>query len=96
MLRDNFLVKVEENSGRIPVNLSEDLAAFPQPDFNWTKDGLPLTGPTLTYSSVTFITVTRTDTGNYTVSARNFVLGSSTEQVGNDIGSFYLDVLCKL
>ena len=96
MLRDNFLVKVEENSGRIPVDLNEDSAAFPQSDFTWTKDGLPLTGPTLTYSSVTFTTVTRADTGNYTVSATNFVLGSSTEQVGSDTGSFYLDVLCKL
>ena len=95
-LRDNFLVRVEEDNGRVPVNLTMGTAAFPEPTFSWTRDGLPLTGPGLTYSSVTFDNVRRTDAGNYTVSATNFILNSTTEQVGNDMGSFYLDVLCKL
>lgn len=96
MVRDKILLKVEENSGRILVNLSEGLAAFPEPTFQWSKDGKPLNGPVLTYNSVTFNNVRRSDAGNYTVVATNFVLNSITEPVGNDIGGFYLDVLCKL
>ena len=96
-LRDNFLVRIEERSENVPVDLRQEPAAFPEPTlFSWTKDGQPLTGLPLTYSSVTFGTVRRTDAGKYTVSATNFVIGSSTEQVGNDTGSFCLDVICKL
>ena len=97
MIRDNVLLKVRENSGRIPVNLSEGLAAFPEPTFQWTKDGESLNGPILTYNSVMFSSVRRADAGNYTVLATNSKLNSTTpKQVGNDTGSFYLDVLCKL
>lgn len=95
-MHDNILLKVEENNGRISVNLSESTAAFPEPTFNWTKDGQPLTGFDLTCSTLTFDNVKRIDSGQYTVSATNFVINSTTEQVGNDTGSFYLDVLCKL
>ena len=94
-MRDNFLVRVEENNGRVPVNLTKGTTAFPEPTFSWTRDGQLLIGPDLTYSSVTFENVRRMDAGNYTVSATNFILNSTTEQVGNDTGSFYLDVLCK-
>ena len=96
MIQDNIMLKVEENSGSIPVSLSEGLAAFPNPTFQWTKDGVRLNGPALTYSSVTFDIVTREDAGNYTVLATNFLLNSMTEVIGNDIGSFYLDIFCKL
>ena len=97
MLRDNVLLKVRENSGRIPVNISVRLAAFPEPAFQWSKDGQPLSGsrPVLTYDSVTFDNAMRSDAGNYTVVVTNYVLNSTTEQVGNDTGSFSLDVLCK-
>jgi hypothetical protein len=97
-LRDQFLVKVEETQESITVDLFQEPAAFPQPSsFEWFKDGLPLTGfDQLTSSNVTFDAIKRTDAGNYTVLARNFALGAgSMEQVGNDTGSFYLDVLCK-
>ena len=98
MLRDDVVLKVRENGGRIPVNISEGLAAFPEPTSQWSKDGRPLDGsrPELTYSTVTFDNVRRSDAGNYTAAATNFELDSTTEQVGNDTGSFYLDVLCKL
>ena len=96
MLRNSILLKVEESSGRILVNLSEGLAAFPEPTYQWRRDGQPLSGPTLNYNSVTFNNVRRTDAGNYTVVATNFVLNSTTEQVGKNIGGFHLDVLCKL
>ena len=83
----------------ISIDLYQGPAAFPQPTlFDWNKDGQPVrAGLLLTYTSVTFDTVRRVDTGNYSVSATNFVLPGSpgTDQVGNDTGSFYLDVICK-
>ena len=98
-LRNNILLRIQENQVNIPIDLYQDPAAFPQPTlFNWNKDGQPLrTDLLLTYSSVTFDTVSRVDAGNYRVSATNFVLPGSpgTNQVGNDTGSFYLDVICK-
>ena len=95
MLQDNILVRLVEDGSAIAVNLSKDLAPFPQPSFNWTKDGRLLSSPALTYSSVTFDSIRRVDAGIYNVSAINFVL-NSTDQVGSDTGSFYLDVLCEL
>ena len=90
------MVKIEENSRNVPVDLREDPPPFPEPtSFNWRKDGQPLVGLALTYSNVTFTTIERQDTGNYTVIATNFVLDDPTQQVGNDTGSFYLDVICK-
>ena len=100
-MQDDFLVKIEEGSGNITVNLRQDPTAFPEPTlFSWSKDGQPLSATelTLTYSSVTINTVRRADAGNYTVTATNFILpGSPVEnQVSNDTGSFYLEVICKL
>ena len=80
----------------VPVDLTEGFAAFPEPSFSWTRNGQPFTAPGLNYSTVVFDNVKREDAGNYNVSATNFILNSTTEQVGNDTGSFYLDVLCKL
>ena len=102
MLRDNnILLKLEEGSGRILVNISEGMAAFPEPSFQWSRNGQPLSGMhmsglVLTYDSITFNDVRRTDAGNYTVVATSYFLNSTTELVGNDISDFYLDVLCKL
>ena len=83
----------------VPVDLLLEPVVFPQPfKFEWLKDGQPLrqSGLTTTYSSVTFTSVMRTDAGNYTVNATNFLLDDSTQPVGSDTGSFYLDVVCKL
>ena len=92
-------MKVLENSQNVTIDLHQEPAAFPEPTlFNWKKDRQPLADQAvLTYSNVTFGTVRRADTGNYTVAATNFVLPGSPEnnQVGNDTGSFYLDVICK-
>lgn len=91
------MVRIEENHENVVVDLRQEPPAFPPPtSFIWTKDGRPLSGHVLTYSSVTFATVRRTDAGKYSVSATNFVSGSSTEQVGSDTGSFCMDVICKL
>ena len=92
-------MKLQEGELNVPIDLLLAPVAFPQPSkFEWLKDGQPLreSGVTTTYSSVTFTSVMRTDAGNYTVNATNFLLDNSTQQVGIDTGSFYLDVVCKL
>ena len=99
-LQDDILVKIEEGSRNITVDLLQDSAAFPEPTlFSWSKDGQPLSATelTLTYSSVTINTVRRADAGNYTITATNFVLPDIplVNQLSNDTGSFYLDIICK-
>ena len=91
-------MRIEENSLNVPIDLRQEPAAFPEPTFfRWYKNGQHLTEADriLTYSNVTFSTVRRDDAGNYTVSATNYVIGN-IDQVGNDTGSFFLDVICKL
>jgi hypothetical protein len=95
-LQDNLRLNVVENTDSVPVELSRSPAAFPEPAlFNWSKDGEVFNSPSLTYSSITFTPLRRSDTGNYMVSASNYVIDSNTEQVGNDTGSFFLNVICK-
>ena len=92
------MVRIEENSENVQVDLRQVPAAFPEPTmFTWYRSGQELISLPRTYSNVTFATIRRADAGNYTVSATNFVLPGSpgTMQVGNDTGSFYLDVICK-
>ena len=100
-LQDDFLVKIEEGSRNITIDLHQDPAAFPEPTlFSWSKNGQPLSASdlTLTYSNVTIDTVRRADAGNYTVTATNFILPDIplANQLSNDMGGFYLDVICKL
>ena len=96
---DNFVVKLQEKADvNVPVDLRQDPPAFPEPtDFTWMRNGQPSlrSGLTTTYSNVTFDSVVRSDAGNYTVTATNFLLNDSNRPVGGDSGSFYLDVLCK-
>ena len=75
------------------------LAAFPEPSFEWLIGGQPLirrNGIITSYSSIIFGSLMRSDSGNYTVNTMNYLLNNVTQPVGNDTGSFYLDVLCKL
>ena len=87
-----------EGYADITVDLLQDPAPFPEPRiFTWSKDGqLLLADISHTYSNMTFPSVRRNNTGNYTVSATNFLLDNSSQELGSDTGSFYLDVLCKL
>ena len=97
-MQDNFSVKIQEGDLNVPIDLFQEPAAFPEPsDFEWLVGGQPLkqNGITTTYSSVIFGSVMQSDTGNYTVTATNFILDNATQPVGSDTGSFYLDVLCK-
>ena len=100
MLRDrNITLRVLEGSRNFLINISQNPTTFPEEtvSFTWTRDGQPLStglgGLSLTYSSVTFSSVTRQDSGNYSVFASNVVEG---REVGNDTGSFRFDVICKL
>ena len=100
-LRDNFMVLIEENSENVQIDIGLDPEPFPMDtlSFSWTKNGQPLSGGSglaLTYSSVTFATIERSDSGEYAVSASNHVTGHLSQQIGNDTGRFSLDVICKL
>ena len=81
-MRDNFVLRMEENRfSDVPIDLQQDPAVFPEPIlFEWMKDGDRLTnsnGISLTYSNVTFQSITRGNRGNYSVFATNFVTNSS-------------------
>ena len=93
------MVRLQEGSEvNVPVDLRQDPLAFPEPtDFTWMRNGQPSlrSGLTTTYSNVTFDSVMRSDAGNYTVTATNFLLNDFSRPIGSDSGSFYLDVLCK-
>ena len=99
LLRDNNCsLKILEGDLNILIDLLKEPTAFPEPsDFEWLLDGQPLRGNGITtsYSSVLFASVMRTDAGNYTVNATNFLLDNSSQPVGSDTGSFHLDVVCK-
>ena len=91
-------MKIQEGDANIPIDLRQDPAPFPEPRiFNWSKDGQPLSDDlNVTYSTITFPLVTRNNAGNYMVSATNFLLSNdSSQQLGSDAGTFYLDVLCE-
>ena len=89
-------MKVEENSLNVAIDLRQPPAAFPEPTtYTWYKNGQPLSHFHQTFSSVTVPSVQRSDVGNYSVFVANFVFASSMQQVGNDTGSFYLDVICE-
>ena len=96
-LRKDLIVKIQEGDANIPIDLRQDPASFPEPSiFNWSKDGQPLSADfNVTYSTLTFPLVARNSTGNYTVSAINFLLGNLSQQLWSDTGTFYLDVLCE-
>ena len=98
-MRKTFHVRIQEGDKEVTIDLGQDPAPFPEPSiFNWSKDGQQLWDDhniSLTDSNVTFLLVTRNISGNYTVNATNFLLDNTAQQVGSDVGSFYLDVLCK-
>ena len=98
MLLDGLMFRLAENSLNVSVDLSQAPAAFPKPtSYTWTKNGIQLSGapPLLTYSTITFPLISRSDAGSYVVSAINFVLGNNSVLIGSDTGSFRLDVICK-
>ena len=94
-MQDDLMLRIVENSLNVPVDLSRNPVGFPEPtSFSWTRNGVKLSDPTLTFSRIFFPTVSRSSAGQYEVSATNFVL-DGTQQIGSDTGSFVLDVICK-
>ena len=99
ILQDGLMFMIVENSSNVLVDLSQDSAAFPEPVlYNWTRNDVQLSSPSsvLTYSTITFPSVSRSDAGSYVVSATNFVLDNDTVPIGSDTGSFSMDVICKI
>ena len=97
MLMEDRTIRFQEGVNDVAVNLEEGRSAFPTPMFEWTQNGQPAmngSGRVFGYPSLTISSVARTDRGMYTLSARNFELGT-TNEIGNDAGTFTLDVLCK-
>ena len=95
------MVRIEENSRNVPVNIGLCPEPFPLDtlSFSWTRNGQPLSGGSglaLTYSTVMFSTIGRSDSDVYSVSASNYIIDDPLQQIGNDTGSFILDVICKL
>ena len=91
------MVRVVENSRNFPIDISQEPTAFPTDtvSFEWTRGVRPLIsdpGVSLTYFTVTFSNIDRQDSGNYFVFASNVV---EDREVGNDTGSFNLNVICK-
>lgn len=100
-LQDNLLIKLKENTRNVIIDLLEEPAPVPIPEFvYWEKDGRPPSRSnriSLTYSSMTFDTIRREDVGNYTVFAANRLTLTpyGFYIAGSDTGSFYLDVICN-
>ena len=95
-LHKNLIVRLQDGDVNIPVDLHRDPAPFPEPDiFNWSKDGQLLGDVSATYSTLIFSTVTKNSSGKYTVTATNFLLDNSSQQLGSDTGSIFVDVLCE-
>lgn len=97
-LYQNLLLRIREDDEDITINLNQNPAVFPKPrTFKWSKDGKLLSADlNVTYFSVTFSSVRKSDAGNYTVYVANFLLENSSQQIENVTGSFVLDVICKL
>ena len=90
-------MRVLEGKRNVPIDLALDPPAYPIPSsFSWMIDRESLnTSPALTYSTATFDTIERLDSGDYAVNATNFIPDNPTQQIGSDTGSFTLDVICK-
>ena len=89
------MVRILEKSRNVSIDLAVGPLPFPLDtiSFNWSRDGrLLATDQMLTYSGVTFSIIERTDSGTYFVETVNAVNGV---QLGNDTGSFTLDVISK-
>lgn len=75
-------------------------AAFPYPQtLRWTRDGAEVGNSThvmLGYPEATFTNVSRSDAGQYVVTATNYQLDDPSKQIGTAIGRFELKVTCTL
>lgn len=98
-LATGLIGEVVEGRG-FSLDLSRGRDPFPYPrDFQWTRnDGAPLRNASRVswgYPSVVIRNVSRTDRGQYSLSAINYRLDNPSEEIGRETGSFQLDVLCE-
>ena len=81
------------------LNLGTGHDPYPYPrSFTWTKNGVQLRNNSkfaLVYPSVLFFSVSRHDSGNYSLNASNYRFDSRDVEVGRAIGSARLNVLCE-
>ena len=95
------MVQIEENSENVRIEIGLDPEPFPLDTLSssWTRNGQQLTdesgGLALTFSSVTFAMIERSDSGEYFMSASNHAIGNPSQQIGSDTGGFSVDVICK-
>ena len=86
----NEVFRVDLSAGNTP--------AFPFPIFTWSRAGgeavVNMTGRVYGYPSVSIESVQPSDIGYYNLTAINYLHDGITE-LGNDSGSFYLDILCE-
>ena len=97
-LRDGEVIRFQRGARNVEVNLESGRPAFPQPTFEWTKDDQNISnssGGVFGYPTLTIYTVDMSDSGLYTLAARNNFLEEPFDEIGNDTGSFTLDVVCK-
>ena len=100
----------EFTADSVTVRGTPEAFPTPPQFYQWSKGGVDLsdsTDTTYEYPTVTFDSVLREDAGTYVLTARNyeceewalsppdFTCTQSSVLIGNDTGSFVLDVLCK-
>ena len=99
-MEDSRVLVAAEGGTVTTVTLGQDPEAFPFPQqFQWTRNGEEPrndTRVTYGYPGVTFQSFSRVDTGMYNLTATNYRLDNTSVVVGMDMGSFSLDVQCKL
>ena len=101
-MKDHVSIKVQEHSTNVFVNLIDHNSSsiFPSPQYYaLKKDRQQLTTPddiniTLSSYSIVFRNVSRANSGNYSMTIRNYELDSSKE-VGTFTSMFEVDVLCE-
>lgn len=92
-------ISVLEGTLMHSVNLHNGHEAFPFPTtYQWMRNGERLSNSstiTLNYPVVTFHSVSRTQSGDYTLTAINHQIEDPSKEVGRGSGNFQLNVLCK-
>ena len=100
-MKDDISIKIPEHSTNVLIDLSDkDSTVFPEPQYYaLKKDRHFLTNHddiniTLNSYSVLFQNLSRSHSGNYSMTIRNYELGLFKE-VGTFTSTFEIDVLCE-
>ena len=100
-MRDSLSLKIREGTVNVPIDFSDNnhtpfpepqyfaLSRHKQPWFAQDDDNI-----TISSSALSFHNLSRSHSGNYTITVTNFMLKAS-EQVGTSTSTLEVDVLCK-